>query len=352
LKKRTKKLLSAKGSLVIIDTIQDQPQKERVLRQRQRLRLIEACISALHQYGPSRTTIDKVVTIAEMSPGIVNFYFDTKAALLVAALDHLAVEFEKSVLAPVEALRATPARALEQLITLYLDPAIASPRKVSVWYSFWGEASARSEYLAICGKRDVAFSDLVRGLMDDLIAARGDSHLNADAVALGLVGALEMTWQDIAFREEDEIDRDAARARCLAYLDSVFPPKNGEQRAEAQHLAEACRMLAAAELGLAGHTVLRVPDGWPDYHLVVQRPGLPPLTVRVARPGTVAYRAADRFDFLAVVAPNQGKSRAIYVVPRHETDRLLPGDHGMHLCPTRGLDKLLGPYKGDFKLSA
>jgi TetR/AcrR family transcriptional repressor of bet genes len=332
-----------------LQSAESEPKTERGLRQRQRLRLIEACISALHQFGPSRTTIDKVVTIADMSPGIVNFYFETKAALLVAALEHLAVEFETSVLAPVEALRATPARALERLITLYLDPAVASPRKVSVWYSFWGEASARSEYLAICGKRDVAFSDLVRALMADLIAARGDAHLQADAVALGLIGALEMTWQDIAFREEDEIDRDAARARCQAYLDSVFPPKSGDRPAEAPHVAEACRMLVAAELGLAGHSVLRVPDGWPDYHLVVQRAGHAPLTVRVARAGTVAYREADRFDFLAVVAlqPNR---RAIYVLARNEAGPLMPGDDGVHRCPGRGVDKKLGAYRNDFTL--
>jgi hypothetical protein len=269
--------------------------------------------------------------------------------LLVAALEHLAVEFEASVLAPVEALRATPARALERLITLYLDPAIASPRKVSVWYSFWGEASARSEYLAICGKRDVAFSDLVRGLMQDLIAARRDTHLQADAVALGLVGALEMTWQDIAFREEDEIDRDSARARCQAYLDSVFPPKHGHLL-EAPRLTEACQMLVAAELGLAGHAVLRVPDDWPDYHLVVQRPGLAPLTIRVAHPGIVAYRGSDRFDFLAVVALRPGRTRAVYVLPRNEAERLMPGEDGVHRCPARGLDKVLGKYRGDFTL--
>ena len=32
---------------------------------RQRQRLIDACISALHIYGPSRTTVEKVVAIAQ-----------------------------------------------------------------------------------------------------------------------------------------------------------------------------------------------------------------------------------------------------------------------------------------------
>src|SRR5579862_4339236 len=121
---------------------------------RQRQRLIDACISALHIYGPSRTTVEKVVAIAKMSPGIVRFYFDSKAAMLVASLQFLAAEFEEQVLVPVAKLKHNPVAALELLVDLYLDPEIASPRKVSVWYAFWGEASSRQEYYDICGQKD------------------------------------------------------------------------------------------------------------------------------------------------------------------------------------------------------
>ncbi|HEV3286528.1 MAG TPA: TetR family transcriptional regulator C-terminal domain-containing protein, partial [Steroidobacteraceae bacterium] len=141
-------------------------------RQRQRQRLIDACISALHIYGPSRTTVEKVVALADLSPGIVRFYFDSKAAMLVASLAHLAAEFEERVLAPVARLKDSPVQALRLLVELYLDADIASPRKVSVWYSFWGEASSRQEYLDICGKKDDAFAALVRELIARLIAAR------------------------------------------------------------------------------------------------------------------------------------------------------------------------------------
>src|SRR5271165_5012663 len=191
---------------------------EKLSRLRQRQRLIDACISALHLHGPSRTTIDKVVAIADMSPGIVNFYFETKAALLVAALDHLASEFDERVLAPLAALHDNPVVALERLIDLYLDPDIASPRKVSVWYAFWGEASSRREYYTICGKRDLAFADLVRDLVARLIEQAATTHLDADAVALVLIGSLEMIWQEIAFQDETHVDRVAAALRCQAYL--------------------------------------------------------------------------------------------------------------------------------------
>jgi TetR/AcrR family transcriptional repressor of bet genes len=190
---------------------------------RQRQRLIEACISALHIYGPSRTTVEKVVAIAKMSPGIVRFYFDSKAAMLVASLQFLAAEFEERVNAPVAARKATPVAALEMMVDLYLDPDIASPRKVSVWYAFWGEASSRQEYYDICGQKDEGFASLVRELIERTIAETAQVQLDADGVALGLIGVLEMMWQDFAFRTESTIDRVAAKKRCMAYLRSVFP---------------------------------------------------------------------------------------------------------------------------------
>ncbi len=199
----------------------------RATRLRQRQRLIDACISALHIHGPSRTTVEKVVSIADLSPGIVRFYFDSKAAMLVASLEYLAAEFEQRVLLPVSQLRDSPVRALELLVDLYLDPEIASPRKVSVWYSFWGEASSRQEYYDICGKKDDDFAALVRELIGRLINQSGAAHLDADSIALGLIGVLEVLWQTFAFQSEASIDRVAARARSLAYLRSVFPGQFG-----------------------------------------------------------------------------------------------------------------------------
>jgi nitrite reductase/ring-hydroxylating ferredoxin subunit len=131
---------------------------------------------------------------------------------------------------PVSKLKSNPVAALELLVGLYLDPEIASPRKVSVWYAFWGEASSRQEYYDICGQKDENFAALVRELIGRLIEATGRRDLDADAVALGLIGVLEILWQDFAFRSEADIDRPAAKRRAMAYLKSVFPGRFGEPR--------------------------------------------------------------------------------------------------------------------------
>jgi TetR/AcrR family transcriptional repressor of bet genes len=197
------------------------PREALPLRQRQRL--IDASITALHLYGPTGTTVARVTGIAKMSPGIVRFYFRSKGAMLVESLQFLATEFEERVMTPVAALRDQPALALRRLVELYLDPEIASPRKISVWYAFWGEATARQEYLAICGQKDASFATLVHDLIQRMIVASGRRHLDSDAIALGLIGVLEIMWQNFAFEEEADIDRAQARQRCMAYLSSIFP---------------------------------------------------------------------------------------------------------------------------------
>jgi TetR/AcrR family transcriptional regulator, transcriptional repressor of bet genes len=158
-----------------------------------------------------------------MSPGIVRFYFDSKAAMLVASLQFLAAEFEERLMVPVARLKSNPVKALDLMVDLYLDPEIASSRKVSVWYSFWGEASSRQEYYDICGQKDESFAVLVRDLIERLIIETRQPQLDPDGVALGLIGVLEMLWQDFAFQTEENIDRQAAKRRCMAYLRSVFP---------------------------------------------------------------------------------------------------------------------------------
>jgi nitrite reductase/ring-hydroxylating ferredoxin subunit len=63
----------------------------------------------------------------------------------------------------------------------------------------------------------------VHELIERLIVDTAQPHLDPKGIALGLMGALEMLWQDFAFRIEGDIDRPAAKHRCMAYLQSVFP---------------------------------------------------------------------------------------------------------------------------------
>ncbi|MBS0364727.1 MAG: TetR family transcriptional regulator C-terminal domain-containing protein [Proteobacteria bacterium] len=319
-------------------------------RQRQRLRLIDACISALHRYGPSRTTVEKVVALAGLSPGIVRFYFASKAAMLVASLEYLAGEFEARVLVPVRRLEHAPAQALRLLVELYVDSDIASPRKVSVWYSFWGEASSRQEYYDICGRRDEEFAALVRALMRRMVHGSGAAHLDADAVALGLIGVLEMHWQDFAFRNESDIDRAAATAMSLAYLRSIFPRQFAHRgRNGGGRRARAAVPARRASLGAAADTKDRLP-AWAyadEALLALERERLLRPTWQLGGHKGQLRRAGDYFtvelagERIAVLLGGGGKVRALRNACPQRPHALLLQPHGhtgRHLeCTVHGL---------------
>ena len=150
--------------------------------------------------------------------------------LLVASLEFLASEFEQRLLLPVSERIDDPVRALNLLVDLYLGAELASTRKVSVWYSFWGEASSRQEYYDICGARDAKFEALVHDLTRRLLEREPSGDVDADAIALGLIGTLEMLWQGFAFQTESAIERGGSRRRAENYLRSVFPHSFGRQR--------------------------------------------------------------------------------------------------------------------------
>ncbi|MDE2295267.1 MAG: TetR family transcriptional regulator C-terminal domain-containing protein [Gammaproteobacteria bacterium] len=297
--------------------------RARATHGRQRQRLIDACISALHIHGPSQTTVEKVVAIADMSPGIVRFYFDSKAAMLVASLQYLSAEFEERVLVPVGAMKSTPVAALERLVDLYLDPEIASARKVSVWYSFWGEASSRQEYYDICGTKDERFAALVRELIERLIEQSGQTQLDPDGIALGLIGVLEMLWQGFAFLSETAIDRAAARHRCMAYLRSVFPGRFPPGRGVADAATAAAPTRSLPAWSYANAALLRTErrdlfrDAWqlvadvsrfgvPGAHVAADLGAERALVVRDAQGTLRAYRNSCPVEPHALVANGRG----------------------------------------------
>ncbi|MFG1365804.1 hypothetical protein [Xanthobacter versatilis] len=101
-----------------------------------------------------------------------------------------------------------------------------------------------------------------------------------------------------------------------------------------KQMGDACEMLIAAELTLAGIPALKVPDNWPHYDVIAQPLGLPPQRIsvksRTFKVGAayVEYNESDRFDWLAIVIliNGGGERRSIYMIPRAEADKVARRD--------------------------
>jgi hypothetical protein len=96
-----------------------------------------------------------------------------------------------------------------------------------------------------------------------------------------------------------------------------------------KQMGDACEMLIAAELTLAGVPALKVPDLWPAYDVIAQpRDDRPTQRVSVKSrtfkrgPAYVDYDLSDEFDWLAIVLlPNVAQNaRRIFIIPRDVAD--------------------------------
>lgn len=96
-----------------------------------------------------------------------------------------------------------------------------------------------------------------------------------------------------------------------------------------EQMGDACDMLVAAELTLAGIPALKVPDHWPGYDVIAQPPGKSGSQRISVKSGTleqepayIGYCATDPFDWLAlVILPGDSETqRRIFVIPRDIAD--------------------------------
>ena len=203
------------------------PQSENNINQaiqseRKRL-LIDATITTIADHGLSNLTLAKIAAQVGMTAGSVSFHFDSKESLLLETLKYVAEEFELGIRRAIEAARQEAGAKLEALIEANLDPAISGTRQVAVWYAFLAETRTREEHQRICGERDRAYYDIIKGLCRDIVVDAGmQETTDAAILADGLAGILDGYWSDILFKGDD-FDRLAARQRCHNYLSTVFP---------------------------------------------------------------------------------------------------------------------------------
>jgi hypothetical protein len=95
-------------------------------------------------------------------------------------------------------------------------------------------------------------------------------------------------------------------------VDRLYTPKQ---------MGDACEMLVAAELTLAGRPAVWLPDLWPHYDVIAELPGYEPqkVSVKSRTPGKHHSRLGfdpATCDWLAVVLFENNNDRRIFVLPK------------------------------------
>jgi hypothetical protein len=133
-------------------------------------------------------------------------------------------------------------------------------------------------------------------------------------------------------------------------------------------MGDACEMLVAAELTLAGVPAMKMPDNWPGYDVIAQLKDVPApqrisvksRTFKRGRDAYVEYNIKDEsFDWLAIVLlPGEGQDkRRYFIIPKCISDARfrrygpLTKNHDITSVRVDEIACVVSEFENNFKLS-
>lgn len=306
--------------------------------------LVNATMECIYHHGLAGTTVSKVTRAANLSGGIVNFYFQSKEKLLLGTLIAIRDEFEHEMLHSIR-LEESPAVVLERVIDVHFNPAICRPDKIAVWHAFSSARRTREDYNKICGDLEAKLEELIRKQIARLSEHDISKQDNPALLARSLIGLLDSYWQDCLY-SPSSFDRDQAVQQCLQFLRTLFPDSFPKVQKEPSG-----DTVQSSDVDLPGEdkcfTNILAPWTYLNQELfeleidTLFKPSwmLAGHISELARPRD--YITFDGFGERAlIVKDNSGAVRAFHNVCRHRGARLLEGrgsncPHALS-CPFHG----------------
>jgi TetR/AcrR family transcriptional repressor of bet genes len=191
-------------------------------REVRRRQLIKATIDSIAQRGLSDTTLATVTRGAKLSHGTINFHFKSKDLLLIETLRFLTEEHHDHWRASLERAGPAPEEQLTALIETDFAPAICNPKKLAVWFAYWGEAKARPAYMEIGGKYDQERLNKFTSLCRELKENGSYTHIDPSIAAKSLEAFIDGLWLNLLLYPKVFL-RDEARRDCFSFLAGMFP---------------------------------------------------------------------------------------------------------------------------------
>jgi len=187
-----------------------------------RQQLIDATIESISTQGFSGTTIATVSKGANLSQGIVNFHFTNKETLFIETLGYLATEHYERWSTAVEKAGPDAAKQLIALVDVDFDATIATPKKIAVWFAFWGQAKQRPSYLKVHNNFDRQRTKKINQLCNQIAKDGAYKDIDPDSRARNLVALIDGIWLNYLLYPKSNT-RKQARNDCFSYLAGTFP---------------------------------------------------------------------------------------------------------------------------------
>ena len=199
-----------------------QARKRTEPRKVRRRQLILAAVDSISKRGFSATTLSHIAKGAKLSHGVVNYHFDSKEALYDETLGYLVREHYDLWFGYLRDAAPDPASQLAAIVDADFDKKVCTPKKLAVWFAFWGQAKYRPNYLKIHNRYDQQRSLEIERICRQMIADGDYAHQDATRVARTIEALIDGLWLNLMLYAP-EATRQEARDDCYEALAEFFP---------------------------------------------------------------------------------------------------------------------------------
>ena len=187
-----------------------------------RRQLIEATIDSIAKRGLGDTTLAHVCKTAGLSQGIVNLHFTSKENLLTETLRYVRDEYEQTWQSALDKSADVPASQLAALLRADYQASVTDPKKLAVWFAFWGEVKSRPTYKKICQDRVTDYKQVLEAILIRLIEEGQYKDLDLQGVAESIMAMADGMWLNMLISAR-QLKRSDAEKVMMSYLAQLFP---------------------------------------------------------------------------------------------------------------------------------
>lgn len=209
--------LTLDGSTQAMPSSVKTKERKMTVGERRRNALIEATIQSLAEHGIAGTTISTICEEAGSSRGLISHYFDSKEALLAAALRQLYDSVSTPIGEELSNPKLLPTERLKRLPELLFSKRIFTERNRNAFLSLWHET--RYNDILRETNRELYSGYLKR--MENLFAKAANEQgktIDAHEAAVGFIGLSDGIWLGLSI-DHKLVSRRQAVTTCIRYID-------------------------------------------------------------------------------------------------------------------------------------
>lgn len=181
--------------------------------------LIDATLRSLERHGRDGASIRRISAIAGVSSGLINHHFGSKARLIAAAYETLAIELQEALYRDSADGVGSPRERVSAFIRASFAPSILEPRILNVWLVFWSMVMRTPAMRAVHDRTYRRYRSILGRLLQAVGRSRG-VRVRARLAAIALSALLDGLWIELCLSPGTFRSTEAAML-CESWIDAL-----------------------------------------------------------------------------------------------------------------------------------